>query len=72
MFQFLRVFLGIETADGDAAGIGSTQAFEDFHGGGFAGSVGAQQAEDFAFFYGKADAADGLQRRRSLDEIFNL
>ena len=72
MFQFLRVFLGIKAADRDAAGIGSTQAFEDFHGGGFAGSVGAQQAEDFAFFYGKADAADGLHVAVAFYEIFNL
>ena len=66
------VALRIEAADGDAAAVEGAQAFEDFDGGGFAGAVGAEQAEDFAFFDGEADAADGFDVAVALDEIFYL
>ena len=63
---------GIEAADADAAAVEIAEAFEDFDGGGFAGAVGAEEAEDFAFVDAEADAADGFEIAVALDEIFYL
>ena len=38
----------INVVDGDGAGSGSEQSGDHFEGGGFAGTVGADEAEDFA------------------------
>jgi len=64
-FSFPEIPLGIQAADRDAAAVEGAQAFENFDRGGFTGAIGAQQTEDFAFFYGETYAADGFDRRRS-------
>jgi hypothetical protein len=39
---------GVEAAEADLAGVGGAQAHETLYGGGFAGAVGAEQAEDLS------------------------
>ena len=72
MFQLARADLRIEAANAHAAGVGITQALEDFDGSGFAGAVRAEQAKDFAFVNGEAEAAHGLHIAVMLYEIFYL
>ncbi len=72
VFKLSGVFLWIETADGDAAAVWGAQALENFYRAGFAGAVGAQQSEDFAFFHVKANAAHRLYGAVVLDEILYL
>ena len=72
MFQLARADLRIETANAHGAGIGIAQALQDFDGSGFAGAVRAEQAKDFAFVNGEAEAADGLHIAVMLHEIVYL
>ena len=53
-------FFGIEAADARGAAVGRAHPFQDFDGGGFSRAIGAEQAEDFTFLDGEADAADGF------------
>src|SRR5690349_18534511 len=55
-----RFALWVEAANGNAAAIQVTEAFEDFDRGGFSRAVWAEQAEDFAFLHVEADSANGL------------
>src|SRR5262249_43993538 len=61
-----------EATDGGLAGVGVAEAFEDFDGAGFTRSVRAEEAEDFAFLDGKADAADGFDVAVAFEEVFNV
>ena len=57
------------------AGVGLEQAGEDGDGGGLAGAVGAEQAEDLALFDGERDVVDrdrALGRVELLAEAFDL
>src|SRR5262249_35964545 len=72
VFQGDGIFLGIEAADGDRAAVGDAEAFHYLHGAGFAGAVGAEQTEDFAFLDGKADAANGFDIVVAFDKILYL
>ena len=63
---------GSQPEDADAAAGAGAQALEDFDGGGFAGAVGAEQAEDFAGAHFEIDAFDGLERAVGLFEAFYL
>ena len=53
--------VGIEAEDGDAAAGAGAEAFEDFDGAGFAGAIGAEEAEDFACLDVEVNAFDGLE-----------
>src|SRR5207245_6504007 len=57
--------------DDGGASCGIAQAFQDFDSAGLAGTVRAEQAEDFAFADAKADAANGFDVTVALDEIFD-
>ena len=52
---------GVETEHFDLAFGTRPQTFQDFDGGGLPGSIGPQQAEDFAFADVEIDAADGFE-----------
>ena len=58
--ELLRVCVPGAAEDADLAGSGFEQAFENFDGGGFAGAVGAEQAEAFAFVDLQIEAAQGF------------
>jgi hypothetical protein len=72
MLQLAGADLRVKAANADEAAIGIAQAFEDFDGGGLAGAVGAEQAEDFAFCDAEAHAAHGVHIAVVLDEIIYL
>ena len=63
---------GIAAEDADAAAAARAQAFQDFDGGGLAGAVGAEQAEDFAGAHFEIDALDGGEAAVALFESFYL
>ncbi len=66
--EFFGLALRIEqAADADAAAVEIAEAFENFDRGGFAGAVGAEETEDFAFVDAEADAADGFEFAVTLD-----
>jgi hypothetical protein len=50
---------GVEAGDADPAGVGHTQPLDTLHGGGLAGAVGAEDAEDLAILDGEGDTVDG-------------
>src|SRR5271165_2555723 len=52
----------------DAAGIGSSQAFADFDGGGLTCAIGAEQPEALALCHLKIDACDGDHFAEGLPE----
>ena len=52
-------------------GEGLAQAFEDLDSAGFAGAVGAEEAEDFTGFYFEIDTADGGDFSVALVEGFH-
>src|SRR5439155_12661899 len=51
-----------------AAEGGSEQAGEDSHGGGLAGAVGTDEAEDVAFFQDQVEGVEGGQRAIAFGE----
>ena len=57
-FDFLRARGDGDAVDERDAGGGWEVAGEDAHGGGFAGAVGAEEAEDFAAPHGEAEVVD--------------
>src|SRR6266705_800088 len=71
VFQSRGVFTRVVAADNSGAAVGIAQAFQDFDGAGLAGTVGSEQAEDFAFADAEADAANGLDVAVALGEIFD-
>ena len=54
-----RLFQQIDAADADFAGTRRQIAGQHLHGGGFAGAVGAEQAEHFAAPHFQVDPVDG-------------
>jgi len=64
--------LRVEAADRNSPTVKIAQAFENFDGGGLAGAVGSEQAENLAFFHIEADAADGFDVAVTLHEVFDL
>ena len=72
VFQFLRILLGIQAADRNAPGVGSSQALHDFHGGGFPSAIGAQQTKNFAFLNVETDASHGLHIAVAFYQVLNL
>ena len=65
---FLRLVHGVETVHADAAAGGPQQRGEHFDGGGFAGSVGAEEGEDFAFGHFEGDVVDRDEVTEPLDQ----
>ncbi len=57
---------------GDGAAVGTQRAGNDIEDGGFAGSIGADQAEDFAAAERKARLVDGEQAAKGLAHIREL
>ena len=49
----------VEAEDGNRAAVGRAQAFDALHGGGLAGAVGPDQAEDLARLDVEGDVVDG-------------
>src|SRR5215470_14523484 len=58
-------------ADNGGAAVSIAQTFQDFDGAGFAGTVGAEKAENFAFADTEADTAHGFHVAVALDQIFH-
>jgi len=57
---FDAVFPGGAAQDLAVARVGHQDAGEHFDGGGFAGAVGADITDEFAFCHGKGDAVEGV------------
>ena len=64
--------LGVAAEHADASAGARAQSLEDFDGGGLAGAVGAEQAEDFAGAHFEIDALDGREAAVALGEGFHL
>jgi hypothetical protein len=60
------------TGDGDAAVVGLFHAGHDFEEGGFAGTVGADKADAFAFLKFKRDALEDGAMPKGFFDIFNF
>src|SRR5256885_561726 len=71
VFQSRGVSAGVVAADNGGAAVGVAQAFQKFDSAGLAGTVRAEQAEDFAFADAKADTANGFDVAVALDEVFD-
>jgi len=72
VFELAGLDLGIAPEDGDASAGSWTQSFENFDGGGLAGAVGSEEAEDFAGADFEVDAFDGLEGAVVLFEGFDF
>ena len=59
----------VEAEDLDVAGGGREQAGEHFDGGGFAGAVGAEEAEELARGDGEGDVIDGGEGAEAAGEV---
>ena len=57
--QARGVVAGIGAEDADGAGGGRTEAHEKPDGGGFAGSIGAEEGDNFAAAEGDGDFVEG-------------
>jgi len=55
------LFVGVVIEDADVAAGALADAFEDFDGGGFAGAVGSEKAEDFTCGDLEIEAAHGFE-----------
>src|ERR1700744_254165 len=62
---------GIEPIQRNAAAGGLEQGGEHFDGGGFSGSVGTEEGEDFAFCDLERNIIDSGEGAEGLDEILN-
>ena len=51
---------------------GGDEAGDDLHEGGFAGAVGAEEADDFAFFGGEADVVEGALLAVVFGDLLNF
>ncbi len=58
--------------DEGGAGSGLLKACEDAEGGGFAGAIGAEEADDFALWDGEREVVDGFVATVSFGEIGDL
>ncbi len=72
VFELARLHFGIVAEHGNASAAARAQAFEDLDGAGFAGAVGAEQAEDFARAHFEIDALHGGERAVGFFEPLNL
>jgi hypothetical protein len=63
---------GVEARHLDAAGVGLAQALDHLEGGGLAGAVGAEDAEDLAGADVEVDAGDGGEAFVAFDEAADL
>ena len=61
VLELLLLFVGIIAEHENVAGGSLPNTFQDLDGGGFTGTVGAEEAEDFASLHFEVDAADGLE-----------
>ncbi len=59
ILELVDLAVGIEAEDGDGARVGLAKAFDALHGGGFARSVGADEAEDLALVDREGCVGDG-------------
>ena len=67
-----RLFGQVDAIDADSPGRGLQVAAEHFHDGSFAGAVVAQQADDFAWRYMKADSVHGEAIAIGTGELFDF
>ena len=67
----LRVVGDVEAEHLGPATVGTEDGREDAHGGGLAGTVGAEQAEDRARRDGQVDAAQGLDLAEALGQALH-
>ena len=58
--------------DKEISGGGRNEAEEGADGGGFAGAVGAEEAEDFTFFDGEGEVADDGSAVEGHLEVFDV
>ena len=72
ILEFAGLDFGVAAQHADAAAGAGAQALQNFDGGGFAGAVGAEQAEDFAGAHFEIDALDGRKSGVALGEGFHL
>ena len=66
------VFEDVVATNGGGTGVGGEEAGEHFHGGAFSGAVGAEEAEDLAFFDLEGDAVDGGNGAETAAEVVYL
>ena len=67
-----EIFMDVAAVEEDFAVGGLDHASDHLDGGGFAGAVGAEVAEDFAFGKGKADILDGGDGAIALGGVFDF
>ena len=67
-FDFNGIGEGVEAEDPDAAGGGGEKAGEHLDGGGFAGAVGAEEAEELAGRDGEVDVLNGSKVAKAASE----
>ena len=72
MFDFFRFGHNVVAGDKARTGGRSNNAAKHADGRGFAGAVGAQEAEDFPFLYGESDFVDGDKRAEFLFQIVTV
>ena len=72
LFEFVAAIFRVEPANARHAAIRRAHPFENFDGGRLARAVRPEQAEDFAFFDGKADAAQRFHRAVTFVEVLRL
>ena len=71
-FDVVGMFLDVDSFDENGAGCGLLEAFDHFEGGGFAGAVGAEDAEGFALLDGEGDVLDGGEGGVFFGEVLDL
>jgi hypothetical protein len=68
---FELLFDHVVTADRDPALAWGKEPGDHFHGGGFAGSVGTQEAKHLTLAYTQSDAAYGCEVSEPPDQVFD-
>jgi hypothetical protein len=71
LFDGPGVARNIDAEDADGAGGRLAEALDHFEGGGLAGAVGSEDAEDLPFFDGEGDAVNGYGVLVALGQIGN-
>src|SRR5262249_6575006 len=71
VLEGVGLFSRVIATDNGSAAVSIAQTFQDFDGAGFAGSVGAEKAEDFAFADAEAEAAHSFHVAVALNQIFH-
>ena len=62
----------VDAVDADVAGVGAFDAHDEFHHGGFAGAVGADETEDFAGLDGEGHVVDGDEAAEAFGETVDF